>query len=777
MNFFLPYSKSKSEGEGENLQKAIKTIFTHSKGIVDGYLAINSIYRSTIERSLTPVEAAPLLEATTTFHKDLTFATGRFQDCLTDLLSMCSAMESVIASSPEAALPLMTNFYSSFSRQLCTFYSDISAASSLNGKLFQKGALDIVTTQEPKLLVSSFNVEDGKTSPSVEHDFFLSGHAVVPASPSTTIAAHASASSLIADASHERGADKGKASSDALDHFEEDSLTSPSSPIGVEDASRDTDQLNESIKKRVKKKRVVKVKNITNTSGRSNKVRNFTLKPSDLPTFLPVVSTIEEALGNEVWSKRPDTFSFLHQFFAKAPEVQYYIEFPAGNTLADWVFDLYLDIPSSSLSTLAQEVLPATTSGGRGKKEEDEIQYGCFQAADGPLSFFCSQNPDGSANRLSGTEEEDGFPSPLIPSCGWREISRVRDPSLKMYSMYMFLQGPPPRSRFVVIHEALSLDGGRREEVVHVVEEMIDERSFQEPHSGSPSLRFARVSAYSNETKHSSSSNSSASLLIKWIRKQNAAQDYKEVSEPDVRTQTSGSLGTSAALLQNTQSSDKGSPRHGRQQVMLDQATLSAPLKSTKPHENETSPPFVAAFSPISVQLASLENSAPSVDSPNNPSFGAAVDAVTKGVTTVFTAPLTIGKAFMELTGANEALQRHLEDALKRCCPDLQEKEILNASPCEYSTRNGMSVPVQGAFYVLPKSVCFLSSSGMEGGGTGGPPPIQLEYEDIKDVKKCRVERSEAIEVASHIGECFTLSNLHNRNTTYSIFVKQWLNT
>lgn len=787
MNFFLPLSKGKPDGEGENLQKAIKNIFTHSKEIVDGYLAINSLYRSTIERSLTEVDAAPLLEATSTFHKDLTSATERFQDCLCDLLSMCAAMDPIIASAPDAALPLMTNLYSSFSRQLCIFYSDISAASSLNGKLFQKGALDIVSHQEEKRAISSPGMGSQKLPDSGRGALDNRGDAQ---SSSTKVCTDVSPSNKAEDAVAGDQPKERKPSLDIGDNVEEESISFPSSPAGFDVSQRYVDPLNES-KKRIKRKRIIKVKSsASSTNSRGYPPRIYTLTPSDLPTFLPVVSTIEEALGNVVWSKRPDSYSFLHQIFAKSRDLQYHLEFPRGNTLADWVLDLYLDASPSFLSELVRELLPRTTSSLGMEDEEDEVHYGPFQTIEGPLPFY-SQHVEGDEEGGGNHPREEGklLPFSPFPSCAWRQIYRVRDPSLRFHTMFMFLQGPPPRGRFVVIHEVLQLAREAKEEVVHVVEEVDEGGGLQQLHTDSTPVRFARVSVYMSSSGggHSSSSTISAPLLImKWLRRQNGVRNYKEVSESDVLAETSAVLGSSYMDLLSSKSPLKNSTAFGRHKLSLDQATGADSVVSVSSQKvDQLPPPFPpppllgSSFVPISVQLASLEKPTLPGDTSVSPSFGAAVDAVTKGVTTVFTAPLTIGKAFMELTSGNDSLlqRRHLEEALQRACPELKEQEILNASSCEYSTRNGMSVPVEGAFYVLPRCICFLCSSVVLGNGGGGPPPIQLEYEDIKEVKKCRVERSEAIEVASHIGECFTLTNLNDRNTTYSIFVKQWLNT
>lgn len=775
MHFLLSHSKSKVGEECDNLQRAIGNIFTHSKGVVDGYLSINSLYRNTVEKALTTVDAAPLLVATTDFHKDLTSATQRFCECLTDLQSMCTVMEPVIKSSPEAGLPLMTNLYASFSRQLCTFYADLSAASSLNGKLFQKGALDIVSKQStpPALQTAELQSEEVASS---EKDAPTSTTLESSASPSKSVGAGSGPSRIgVVDGTQGSNAKGNKMLIPSEDLLDEDSH----SPL--EEAQNHDDSSNEGVKRRVKKKRVLKAKNSASVSHSvsSSGTHLGALQADALPIFLPVVSTIEEALGNTVRSKRPDTFSFLHQIFSKSPDLQYYLQFPMGKTVVDWVVDQYITIPSSSLSQLAHDVLPPTMP--QEYEAEDEVKFGSFQGVDGPLSLLFRGNKNKTDKESSGhSRERSGEIATLsspIPSCAWRQISRVRDPSVRMYSMFMFLEGPAPRGRFVVVHEVLWLKGGRKEEVVHVVEEVKKDLNSPKLTTETSSPRFALVSVYTSGAVHSSCSNSAASSLVKRVRRENAIQEYKEISEAEVRVETSPRMiGSSyTALLSSGGVRRAASPLDRLSPVQEPEASLTSQSSHFSPHQS-------LPFSPVSVQLASLDHPPLSEDSGGTAFIGAAVDMVANGVASVLTAPLTIGKAFVELTGVNESGQRYLEENLRRYFPDLDDQEILNATPCVYTSESGGNTSaVPGSFYVLPRCVCFLSSAFAGGEGKNGisdsgkVAPIQLEYEDIKEVKKCRVDRSEAIDVASHIGEGFTLSHLRDRNATYSIFVEKWL--
>lgn len=780
MHFLLSHSKSKVGEEYDNLQKAIGNIFTHSKGMTDSYLSINSLYRNTVENALTAVDAAPLLVATTEFNKDLSSATKRFCECLTDLQSMCTVMEPVIKSSPEAGLPLMTNFYSSFSRQLCTFYADLSAASSLNGKLFQKGALDIVSKQSSLPTLETTKLQN-ETLASSEKDAPSSTTLEPSASPSKSAGADSGSSRFdVVEATQGNNAKERKASAALEDLLEDDSHSLfISSPL-VEPHHHEYSS-NEGVKRRVKKKRILKAKisDSVSHSVSSERTHHGALQADVLPIFLPVVSSIEDALGNTVRSKRPDTFSFLHQIFAKSPDLQYYLEFPKRKTVVDWVVDQYITIPSSSLSQLAQEVLPPTIP--QEYEAEDEVKFGCFQGVDGPISLFFCENKSGIEKVNSGSSEEGNeeiatLSSP-IPSCAWRQISRVRDPSVRMYSMFMFLEGPAPRGSFAVVHDVIWLKGGRKEEIVHVVEEVKKDGNSPKLPTESSSPRFALVSVYTSGTLHSSCSNSPASSLVRRVRRENAIKEYKEISEAQVRVETSPRMiGSSYTALLSSGGVRRTSATLDRASFVQDQ---EVPLK---PPSSILTPHHSLPFSPVSVQLASLDHPPPIEDAGGTASLGAAVDMVAKGVASVLTAPLTIGKAFVELTGVNESGQRYLEESLRRCFPDLYDQVILNATSCVYTTRGGGSaLGVAGSFYVLPRCVCFLSSAFVEGerkndiSDGGRVAPIQLEYEDIKEVKKCRVDRTEAIEVSSHIGEGFTLSHLRDRNATYSIFVEKWL--
>lgn len=130
----------------------------------------------------------------------------------------------------------------------------------------------------------------------------------------------------------------------------------------------------------------------------------------------------------------------------------------------------------------------------------------------------------------------------------------------------------------------------------------------------------------------------------------------------------------------------------------------------------------------------------------------------------VLSAPLTVGKVV--IAGVNDAMKSNMEASLRRACPQFKDAEVLDASSCAW-TRN-KSRPTPGFFFLLSHCMCLLPSSAAD--------PEILDYEEIKEVKKSSNDRG-GLEVTSHLNERLVVVNLADRDASYSLFMKSWLDT
>lgn len=663
-------SDKKSIFPCERVCQEVQSISLHAEEMVKSYQCLISIYRHAVKRSSVgnANQLAPLLTAAETFERSLLKATVHFQKCLEDLSTLSIAMKPMLTTSSKSALPLVTNFFATFSRQLCDFYSDLSAASSMDGKLFQIGAFTIIqgegdaTTPSPEL-PSTISDKDERLSPpsatlqSPVKTFPKGPHPIkgqrLPDKrlrPSRTAAAAAPYSSH---------ADPGK---DAAEK------------TGIR----------------------------TTKAGEKRKESDGTKDGSTVdPPFISVVTTIEGALSREVLMKRPDVFTALHrQLLSRPPELHYNLQIPDGKRLPDLVVENYIVVSNDYLFLLANDVLGANNT-SLSEKELHETEIGLFQSADGPV--------------MLPNEGQYG----KLPACGWRIMSSP-DHTSRLYTMYMFLEGPPPEGRSAAIHEVVITADGGKEEIVHVIKELrIGEKTFASVSVFAPTLY--------------ASDQSKAASLVKWERGRYAEGNYMEISDEGIR-HISSSPSTSSFEIQ---------------------ARFNESYKNL--HEG---------FNPTSVTLAPLD------EDDSSPREGAAKGALAvaakSAITSVLTAPRTLGKAVMDITGVTDAMQSNMEAALRTACPSLADQEILIASSCSFTKNKDSSL--QGTFYLLQHLVVILpSSTSMES--------IALDYQDIKEVKQCRTSSGEAIQVDSHFGDSFIIGHLANRNNTFSVFMKQWLDT
>lgn len=300
-----------------------------------------------------------------------------------------------------------------------------------------------------------------------------------------------------------------------------------------------------------------------------------------------------------------------------------------------------------------------------------------------------------------------------MPTCAWR-VGNNEDHSRIFFTMYTIVkQLPSVAAPSAIIQDALmSTDNNVLQEILHVVTLVTEAPGY------------AKVTAYGV-----------------------ASQSQKDKTRNIVDL-------THATLSQM-----------GFSEAQESEVLASFPAKDNADSQlrpdRRAATDVIGTFQPP-VQLASLDNPQ-QMEHSNSKTFG----DVARGV---LWAPLTVGRvvggAVLDVTGVTEAVRNSIESNFRKSFPKLESETIVDSYSAAWQEG---SILKQGYLYITTHWLCFVS--------TLAAAKFSIEYDEIKDIKKMKSAKlfDNAIEVKTHLGDCYFLSGLLQRDNTFQLLMKQWL--
>ncbi|TPP45823.1 GRAM domain family protein [Leishmania donovani] len=392
----------------------VQNISAHNRGISDELALMSQGLRDGIQSNTGPT--TDLLAAASELSRFAMRACTNLSSCLEDLVNMGEAMAPVLAANPEAAEPLLLNFFSTFVTQMGAFYNEIDAwwgkgCESLGrGKaaFFRESSVSntALATREPTASTAPTGA-----MPTADREREVSETAAV----STVHAGRRRNHQLLEDDSSRGSAEDTMAglaaaaesgAQTALPQRPEKSSSRSVLPVADELAELTPEDLN-------------------------------ALAQSE-PSYLFLTSTLEDALGAVVMASRPNVFSNLASFTYNEPVSTYYIRLIRPGSLAYFVYCNYILGSADTQADFLCDVL-----------ETDCAEVDPFTSPAGEVIV------------------EDAADLSSLPACAWA-IGSSEDNERRLYTMYALIEQPPRVGPTAIIQDSLNM-GAARDEVLHMV--------------------------------------------------------------------------------------------------------------------------------------------------------------------------------------------------------------------------------------------------------------------------------------------------------------------
>lgn len=726
-------AKSRTPAEIErSFVQHVQNISAHTRGISDELALMSQGLRDCMQSKTDSTE--DLLAATGELSRFTVKACTNLSSCLDDLVSMGEAMVPVLAANPEAAEPLLLNFFSTFVTQMGAFYKEIDAWWDKGCESFGRGKAaffresSVASTSRASRRPTASTAPTGATptadmerevsetatastanagrrrkhqvleddvaggEPPPAHEWY-SESAFGGASPKkgqnkkTTAAAEAEASATAAMTP----TTKQPQNFDPLPN-------SPSSRGSAEDTMAGLAAAAESGAQTALPQRPEK-----NSSRSVLPVADAPaeLTPEDLnalarsePPYLLLTSTLEAALGAVVMASRPNVFSNLASFTYNEPVSTYYIRLVRPGSLAYFVYCNYILGSADMQADFLCDVL-----------ETDCAEVDPFASPAGEVIV------------------EDAADLSSLPACAWG-IGSSEDNERRLYTMYALIKQPPRVGPTAIIQDSLNMRAAR-DEVLHMVT-VVD---------GAP--EFARVTCMVNlEVRTAEIPTQKQAAILSFSRSGFAHTGFVEVPDSEVEAAVS-------RMRHKKQNAADG------KMVLFPKQDLDA----------------TTTFQPP-VQLASLNQ--PAGDA--GISFGGVARGAVQGGFEVLKAPFTVGRAvggaLLDATGVTGAMRNNIEGVFRKSFPDLAAETLVDSFNCAWVERSALK---QGYLFITPHWLCFQS--------TLATAHFSIEYDEIKDIIKCKSVKmfENAIEVKTHLNDTIFLTNFLQRDQAFNALMSQWL--
>lgn len=722
------------------LSAQVRTISSHANGIAEGVKAVAQSVQGAMRDQNEPT--ADILASSAALVQCLTSSTAALQDCLGDLATMVDAMAPVLASDPETAQALMINLYTTFARQLSAYYRDMSGAFTQSTKSIDSGRT-AYHRESPGISPTSTNVGGRMPSPAADN------RAPTPQpAPTSTTHVPAGVEGEENEAEHARPAKKKKKTTAAAAAVGDDGMVPNSGDVpstgrpkkkkvSLNAAEVEAEMADEAATAGADPFAAAATSNspalqaelggspedmelaalnaaaAAGASGKTKKAKKKSLTstavvpsgytpPQHEPLYLPVTSTVEDALGKLVIASRPDVFTNVNLMTSRAPVATYYIQLVRPGSLAQLVVANYINVDEEAQADLFCDVL-----------ETDCVEMEPFESTSGEVYV-------GDESNLS-----------TLPVCAWRQ-GNSEDHTRLLYTMYTLVHRPSPNGPAALVQDSFSTSEGNREEVLHVFGLL-----EQAP-------QYVMVTVYSSSSNTATGSQprsmpggAKAAAIASFTRSGLGQRGFAEVSEADIAAVTQQQAQSKRELRQR--------------QLSLNQASSHVDAtESFQPH----------------VQLASLDQPAPR----QGPNFGDVAKGAMRGGMEVLKAPFTVSKvvggAVLGVTGVTDAVRNSIEGVYRKAFPRFAEEPIIESYNAAW-VEGG--IPKQGYLFITPQRLCFSS--------TVANAEFTLEYDEIKDVQKAKSAKvfDNAVDITNHLNEHFFIINLLQRDQTYSIIMKQWM--
>ncbi|CCW61574.1 unnamed protein product [Phytomonas sp. EM1] len=352
-----------------------------------------------------------LADASTRLSKDFTAVSGTFLECLSDLATMGEAMTAVAETTPDAASALMVNLYSTFFRQMKTYFCDAGDKFTQCGDLFEKGK---------KAFYKASSIAVGQNSsrrssiPTTSQALKKSGiiHEVKDASEGGFVDAAPAVEEACVAGEGDYYFDPDTSSRDGLE-------ASPTAALFLRSAA-------------------------PYENGSEAEVPSFaaaeggSLTGSE-PPYVRVSTTVEDALGPLVLAHRPTQFAEVDAMLSEVPVASYYVRLVRPGSLAHFIVKNYFNVDKGVQTDLLCQVI-----------ETSRVEVEPMGSTAGEVV-------------VRGGEDLS-----WVPSCAWRS-SANEDHTHLFYTMYTLIEQTQTSSHMALIQDAVVYPDSTRVEVLHVV--------------------------------------------------------------------------------------------------------------------------------------------------------------------------------------------------------------------------------------------------------------------------------------------------------------------
>ncbi|ESL07083.1 hypothetical protein TRSC58_05234 [Trypanosoma rangeli SC58] len=509
-------------GQIETVSHSVSAVDAAVGGVIQELLVVAEQYVGEVSQ----VEAVGR-----TIRQGIANSSAAVVSCLTDLATMSTAMKNTMDANPREAHSLMMNLFGVFVKQLTIYYKETYETLRRAG----------VTLHQQQILRWSKQGEmDNSTSTN-------SNFTLVPDTQPSLAGAALVASNVFNETK--------KKHADAMEKKARDSSNDNPVLIPIEPKLRQQQQQQQQQEEKLGNKECDRSaasecvfspkfateneEKLNDNQGDGHKERPSLTREVVLavrePTYLHVVSTVEDALGRLVLSSRPSVFTAPELIERRSPIATYYIKLPVPGSLGSLLLSNYIALGDDMQAELMCDIL-----------QTDCVEVEPFESPAGEIVV------------------EDPLDLHELSACGWR-IGSSEDHQQVLYTLYVLISRGEKMSRSLLIQESLVINA-EREEVMHEITPLPDA-----PHiakvtvhgfdpsawSASPSKRYTseRILAIVNITKSTYERNGFVEIKKEEVNaavQQLHTHERQLPREDELLTKPNTAVATTAAAFKGT---------------------------------------------------------------------------------------------------------------------------------------------------------------------------------------------------------------------------------
>ncbi|RNF17788.1 GRAM domain containing protein [Trypanosoma conorhini] len=586
-------------GSVETVAGGVSAVDAAVEGVVQGLLGVAEQYAADVSQ----VEAVGRA-----ISHGVANSSAALVSCLADLATMSTAMKDAMDANPGEAHSLLMNLFGVFVKQLTMYYKE-------SFETFRRAE---VTLRQQQILRWNQR-SDMDNSTSTNSNFTL----VTETRPSLGVAPPV-ASGAPKGATKESAGGRQKK---AHDSSNDNPVLLPSEPKQQQQQQQENLRKGKSDKDTADEyafaPRTTAENEATQKEGQGDTHKRTPPSTREVvavqePTYLHVVSTVEDALGRLVLSSRPNVFSAPELIERQSPIASYYVKLPAPGSLGSLLLSNYIALGDDMQADLMCDIL-----------QTDCVEVEPFESPAGEIFV------------------EDPLDLRELPPCGWR-MGSSEDHQQMLYTLYVLIIRGAKMSPTLLIQESLVINS-EREEVVHEITPVpeapqiakVTVRGFDpsSSRSASPSKRYKseRLLAIVNITKNTYERNG-----------------FVEVKKEEVN-----------AVVQQLHTHDRLTPR---EEALLTKRNAAV---------NKTAAAFQGT-----VELASLEQPGEQEGWGLSDVAKGAVRGAAAVVLAPVSVGKAVGNAVLDVSGVTGAIKQQMEGVFRKSFPNLASEDIIETFNC-----------------------------------------------------------------------------------------------